>query len=106
VLSRLQQPPEVQQASALAQDFQAMVRQRKPDAFAGWVQACADSGIAKLQSFAKGLMQEEASIRAALREPWSSGQVEGQVNRLKVLKRQMYGRAKFDLLRQRVLHAA
>ncbi len=105
-LARLQQHPQVQQASALAQDFQAMVRQRKPDAFDAWVQACVDSDIAELQSFAKGLLQEEASIRAALREPWSSGQVEGQVNRLKLLKRQMYGRATFDLLRQRVLHAA
>jgi transposase len=45
-------------------------------------------------------------MRAALSEPWSSGQVEGQVNRLKLLKRQMYGRAKFDLLRQRVLNAS
>jgi transposase len=70
------------------------------------VQACADSGIAELLLFAKGLVQEEPSIRAARREPWSSGQVEGQVTRLKLLKRQMYGHAKFDLLRQRVLHAA
>lgn len=83
-----------------------MVRQRKPEAFDGWLQACAVSGIAELQSFAKGLLQEEASIRAALSEPWSSGQVEGQVNRLKLLTRQMYGRAKCDLLRQRVLNAS
>lgn len=45
-------------------------------------------------------------MRAAIAEPWSNGQVEGQVNRLKLIKRSMYGRAKFDLLRQRVLHAA
>jgi transposase len=106
VLARLQQHPHLRRAQELAQEFQTMVRQRKPEAFDGWLQACADSGIAELQSFAKGLAQEEASIRAALREPWSSGQVEGQVNRLKMLKRQMYGRAKFDLLRQRVLNAA
>lgn len=106
VLARLQQHPELRRAKELAQEFQAMVRQRQPEAFDGWVRACADSGIAELQSFAKGLVQEEASIRAALSEPWSSGQVEGQVNRLKMLKRQMYGRAKFDLLRQRVLAAA
>ncbi|KAB7781851.1 Mobile element protein [Methylorubrum populi] len=45
-------------------------------------------------------------MRAAIVEPWSNGPVEGQVNRLKLIKRSMYGRAKFDLLRQRVLHVA
>ncbi len=105
-LAHLQQHPEVQRAYELAHDFQAMVRQRKPEAFDAWLKACARSGIPEFQSFAKGLAQEYPSIRAALSEPWSSGQVEGQVNRLKVLKRQMYGRAKLDLLRQRVLHAA
>ena len=106
VVARLLQHPEIRQAQELAHEFQAMVRQRKAEAFDSWLQTCAASGIAELQSFAKGLSQEEASIRAALSEPWSSGQVEGQVNRLKMLKRQMYGRAKLDLLRQRVLNAA
>jgi transposase len=105
-LARLMQHADIVCARRLAHEFQAMVRQRKPESFDGWLQACAASGIPELQSFAKGLAQEDASIRAALREPWSSGQVEGQVTRLKLLKRQMYGRAKFDLLRQRVLHAA
>jgi transposase len=82
------------------------VRQRKTEAFDGWLEACAASSIAEIQLFAKGLAQEETSIRAALSEPWSSGQIEGQVNRLKLLKRQMYGRASLDLLRQRVLNAA
>jgi transposase len=105
-LAQLMQHADVVCARRLAHEFQAMVRQRKPESFDGWLQACATSGIPELQSFAKGLAQEYASIRAALSEPWSSGQVEGQVNRLKLLKRQMYGRAKLDLLRQRVLHAA
>jgi transposase len=106
VVARLQQHPEVRSAQELAQAFQCMVRERKSEAFDSWLERCATSGIAEVQSFAKGLTQEYASIRAALSEPWSSGQVEGQVTRLKLLKRQMYGRAKFDLLRQRVLHAA
>ena len=105
-LARLLQHADIVCARKLAHDFQAMVRQRKPESFDGWLQACATGGIPELQSFAKGLAQEDASIRAALREPWSSGQVEGQVTRIKLLKRQMYGRAKFALLRQRVLHAA
>ncbi len=59
-----------------------------------------------IQTFAAGLEQDGAAVRAALTEPWSSGQAEGQVNRLKLLKRQSYGRASFDLLRRRVLLAA
>jgi transposase len=58
-----------------------------------------------LQPFVNGIRQDEAAVRAGLTLPWSSGQVEGQVTRLKLLKRQMYGRAKLDLLRQRVLLA-
>ena len=54
----------------------------------------------------QGIRQDEAAVRAGLTLPWSSDQVEGQVTRLKLLKRQMYGRAKLDLLRQRVLLAA
>lgn len=106
MVARLLQHRDVRRAQKLAHEFQAMVRQRTPEAFDNWLQACAASSIVELQSFAKGLLPEETSIRAALREPWSSGQVEGQVNRLKLLKRQMYGRAKFDLLCQRVLNAS
>lgn len=59
-----------------------------------------------LQSFATGLQRESPSVRANLTEKWSNGQLEGQVNRLKLVKRQMNGRASFDLLRQRVLCVA
>jgi transposase len=58
-----------------------------------------------LKSFADGLLTDEATVRAALSSEWSNGQTEGQVNRLKMLKRQMYGRTKFDQLRLRVLYA-
>jgi transposase len=60
----------------------------------------------EVQRFALGLMNECAAAQAALTEPWSTGQVEGQITRLKLLKRQMYGRAKIDLLRLRVLPIA
>jgi transposase len=106
LFARLQQHPEVRRAQELAQEFQTMVRQRDPAALDGWLAASAASGTPELQSFGKGLAQEYASIRAALSESWSSGQVEGHVTRLKLIKRQMYGRAKFDLLRQRVLGVA
>jgi transposase len=64
-----------------------------------------DSGCAELQSFAAGLRQDESAVAAALTEAWSNGPVEGQVNRLKTIKRQMYGRAGFELLRARVRKA-
>jgi transposase len=54
---------------------------------------------------ATSLRQDQAAVAAGLKMPWSTGPVEGQINRLKTIKRQMYGRANFDLLRQRVLHA-
>ena len=83
-----------------------MVREKRPEDLDGWLAACAGSGISVLQTFAKRLRQDYAAVRTALEEPWSSGQAEGQTGRLKTLKRQMYGRAGFALLRQRVLCAA
>ena len=59
-----------------------------------------------MKSFVVGIEQDFEAVEAALRLPWSQGQTEGQVNKLKTLKRQMYGRAGFALLRQRMLHRA
>ena len=86
------------------QDFAAIVRRREEGALAAWVAVATASRLPDLAAFAAGLLRDWAAIRAALTEPWSSGQVEGQVNKLKVLKRQMYGRANVDLLRKRVLY--
>jgi transposase len=90
----------------LTQDFIQMVRERRGAALDTWLEAASASGLPALQRFVQGIRQDEAAVRAGLTLPWSSGQVEGQVTRLKLLKRQMYGRAKLDLLRQRVLLAA
>lgn len=98
--------PDVGVAHGLVQDFAAIVRQREEGALAGWVAVATASRLPDLMSLAAGLLRDWAAVRAALIEPWSSGQVEGQVNRLKVLKRQMYGRANVDLLRKRVLYRA
>lgn len=62
------------------------------------------STLTEVRRFARNLRNGEAAIRAALGYPWSQGQVEWHVHRLKIIKRAMYGRAKFDLLRQRVLY--
>ncbi len=59
-----------------------------------------------IASFARGLRSDFSAVAAALREPWSNGQTEGQINRLKTLKRQMYGRANTDLLRARLVAPA
>jgi transposase len=98
--------PPVAEAQRLLTTFRAILTQRCRDQLEPWLQQCEQSGISALVGFARGLRADEAAVRAALRSDWSQGPIEGQVNRLKLLKRQMYGRATFDLLRQRVLFRA
>ena len=83
-----------------------MVRERKSDQLDAWLDQANASPLQELHRFALGLRAEYAAARAALSEPWSTGQGEGQMTRLKYLKRPMDGRAHIDLLRLRVLHAA
>jgi transposase len=94
------------QAASLARDFVQMVRERTPEHLDRWLEQARASPLQELRRFALGLDKEDEAVRASLREPWSTGQVEGQITRLKYLKRQMYGRAKIDLLRLRVLQHA
>ncbi|GAC1527988.1 MAG: ISL3 family transposase [Chloroflexota bacterium] len=96
----------IETACRLSQEFAAMLRGRTGDRLDAWIEAVKTSGIDDLIRFAASLLADEAPVRAGLTLAWSNGQVEGHVNRLKLIKRQMYGRANFDLLRQRVLHAA
>jgi transposase len=88
----------------IVQRYITMIREQQASALAGWVSDALNSSFSTVASFAKGIQQDYAAILGALKSPWSNGQVEGQVNRLKFLKRQMYGRASFQLLRARVLH--
>jgi len=96
--------PVLAQARQLAQDFQSLVRERKVVALETWLMACDTAHISEFANFASGLREDAQAMSAALNSVWSNGQTEGQVNKLKSLKRQMYGRANFDLLRSRVLH--
>jgi len=82
-----------------------MLREQTVGTLDAWLNSCSKSGIEGFETFAAGLRQDDAAVRAALSEPWSNGPAEGQINRLKTLKRQMYGRAGFDLLRKRVRYA-
>jgi transposase len=95
--------PETQLLKQLAREFMEIFQKRAVAGFQLWMQKVDESSFAVLQSFVKGLRKDEAAIVAALTLKWSNGPVEGQVNRLKLIKRQMYGRANFDLLRQRVV---
>lgn len=96
--------PELERAFGLAQGFQQVVRERSTAGLRDWLAQAESSGVRELRRFALSLQQDEKAVYAALMYPWSQGQTEGQVTRLKELKRSMYGRANFDLLRLRVLH--
>ena len=100
VAALLERSPAIATAVDLVSRFVTMVKDQVADALDGWLR---EAEVSALAPFAAGLRRDEDAVRAALTEPWSNGQVEGQVNRLKVIKREMYGRAGFDLLRCRVL---
>src|SRR5207253_9147968 len=86
--------------------FMQMIRERKGQQLDTWLSLVEKSMLPEFKSFAKGIQQDKAAVLAGLTLPWSNGPVEGHVNRLKLIKRSMYGRAKLHLLRARVLHVA
>jgi transposase len=97
--------PEVEQAVTFAQAFAQMIRERQPDLLESWLWQVANSNVAALRSFAAGIQRDKPAVLAGLTLESSQGQTEGQITRFKLIKRSTYGRANFDLLRQRVLHA-
>jgi transposase len=103
LLAQLRQHPLVEMAYQLTRQFQSMLRLRQADKLQAWLDNCRSSNLPDLQTFAAGLQREFPSIYQALAGPWSNGTTEGHVNRLKLIKRTMFGRANFDLLRIRVL---
>ncbi len=95
--------PQLSIAGKLARRFAAMIR---GDDDAGLEQWLADATNSDLASLAAGIGRDLEAVRAAITQPWSTSPVEGQINRLKTIKRQMYGRAAYPLLRSRLLAAA
>jgi transposase len=95
--------PQLKVACELAQVFAQMIRRRNAPALEPWLEETLTGGVPELRTFAAGIKRDQAAVLAALTHNWSQGQVEGQIHRLKLLKRQAYGRAGFDLLRHRVL---
>jgi transposase len=95
--------PDLTSARDLLDRFHRLIQHRK-DKHLDWWRADANSGL--MGSFAPGIAQDHAAVKAALTEPWSNGQTEGQNTKLKLVKRQMYGRANLDLLRARLIGTA
>jgi transposase len=94
---------ELAATQALVREFAEMLCHRHGEHLPAWAAQAQASPVSELRGFAKGLRKDWAAVTAGLTLPYSSGAVEGHVNRIKMIKRQMYGRAKPDLLRKRIL---
>ena len=101
-----QASPDLALAYELSQDFLHILTHHASDELSNWFQRAKQSHIAELISLAKSMQQDASAVAAACSLPWNQGQIEGQINRLKCVKRQMYGRAHFELLRVRFLRAS
>ncbi|MFI6986740.1 ISL3 family transposase [Embleya sp. NPDC050154] len=97
--------PHFGEINRLARSFATLLRKRHGHRLPEWLARTDVSEIKELRTFAQGLRKDLDAVTAGLTLPWSSGAVEGHVNRTKMLKRQTYGRASFGLLRRRILLA-
>jgi len=96
---------ELRSTYLLSQEFVTMLKERQAEALDSWLKRAKACHVTELTSFVNGIRRDYAAVRVACSLPWSNGATEGHVNRLKFLKRQMFGRAYLDLLRIKVLHA-
>lgn len=101
----LLQDAQLAEFKQMAHKFMYMVRNGSSEQWSSWLTSSCESTVKELKNFAIGLKRDGSAVYEAIRQPWSNGRTEGHVNRLKFIKRQMYGRASFDLLRLRVLLA-
>lgn len=106
VLTFICQEPDIQTTYILAQRFFRMVKERQADQLDSWLEESLSCGLPDFRTFAEGLRRDDVAMANALTFFYSNGPVEGQVNRLKYVKRSMYGRGSFELLRQRFLQAS
>lgn len=105
MLMFIRQEPAIEEAYLLAQQFVHLMREHRAEELDVWLSSCAASHLPDLETFASGLQKEISAIRAAVLLPYSNGPTEGHINRLKLIKRTMYNRGSFDLLRRRVLYS-
>ena len=97
---------ELATALGLADQFADLLRKRSCGTLSDWLVKGEASSCPEIRGFAEGIRRDEAAVQNAVTETWRNGPVEGHVNRLKTIKRQMYGRAGFRLLRARIVNAA
>jgi transposase len=95
--------PESTILGTLAQSFSSVLRNKDVAALQPWLESAAATELPDIKTFCDGLLRDVEAVKAAISMRWSNGPVEGHVHRLKLIKRQMYGRANFNLLRARVL---
>ena len=100
-----QASPDLHTVYLLSQEFVTLLKERQAEVLPEWLKRAKASQVAELKSFANGIFRDYAAVYAAFTRSESNGVTEGHVNRLKFLKRQMFGRAHLDLLRVKVLHA-
>lgn len=105
-LALLRQESEVETIYQVAQQLRAMVKERNAASLQSWLDACISSQMVELENFASGLQKEFSALQAALMLSYSKGPVEGVITKVKCMRRSIYGRGSFPLLRQRVLKAA
>ena len=103
MLAFIQQEQELELAYRMTQQFLHLMKNRQGEVAAAWVGICSSCGISELETFALGLQKELPAFVAACSLPYNNGMTEGFVNKLKHIKGSMYGRGRFELLRQRVL---
>lgn len=106
LVQAMAQHPDLMEAIELAQSFAFLVRDRQPEQLDPWLEKALKSQLSPFNRFAKRLLEDYEAVTAGVTLPWSNGQTEGQINRLKMLKRQMYGRAGMELLSRRLLNAS
>jgi len=104
-VEQMKHTEDLRTVSLLSQEFVSMLKERQAEALDAWLKRAKACHVTELGSFVNGIRRDYAAVEAAFRLPWNNGIVEGHVNRLKFLKRQMFGRAHLDLLRVKVLHA-
>ncbi|MFW2475922.1 MAG: ISL3 family transposase [Sediminibacterium sp.] len=95
---------EIRIAAELVNDFREMLQNKAGELLKHWISRAIRMGVKELKSFARGMLSDFDAVKNGIELPWSNGPVEGQVNKLKMIKRQMYGRAGFELLRRRMIY--
>ena len=98
-----EQSEEIKNAAELIRDFRNMVETKDGALLNDWIERATIANIKEIKGFARGLLADIVAVQNGINLPWSNGPVEGQVNKLKLIKRQMYGRASFELLRKRMI---